>query len=130
MGEITTEELRKRYEAGERDFRGLDLSGIELSGTFTDADFSDVNFQFLEIYYCSFKGCDLSGADFRGTCINGFLKIEECVFTELNLSHIFGSGFVFSEGDFRRVKLKRISLNYGRAASCDLRGIDFSESRW
>lgn len=130
MAEITIEELRRRYEAGERDFRGLDLSEIELFGTFADADFTGTNFQCVEIISCSFEGCDLSGVDFRGTYIQNYLKIDRCIFTELNLSHAFGGGLIFSEEDLRKVRLNRIQLSRGRATNCDLRGIDLSESSW
>ena len=130
MGEITTEELRRRYEAGERDFRGLDLSEIQLFGTFADSNFTNVDFRCVEISICSFIGCDLSGVDFRGAHIVNALIIEGCVFTNLNLSNIFGNALICKEGDFRGVQLSRISLSYGSATGCDLRGIDLSESLW
>jgi uncharacterized protein YjbI with pentapeptide repeats len=130
MAEITAQELRRRYEAGEKDFRGLDLSEIELFGRFADADFTGANFQSVEIRRCSFEGCDLSGVDFRGIYIESLLEINRCVFTDLNLSHAFGASLIFNDGDLRNVRFRRINLFYGRATNCDLRGVDLSESSW
>lgn len=130
MAEIAGEELRRRYEAGVRDFRGLDLSEIELRGKFINVDFTGTNFQFAAIDRCSFENCNLSGVDFRGSEIESLLEIKQCIFTDLNLSQVFGRSLLFSEGDLRSVRFKRINLFYGDVVNCDLRGIDFSESSW
>ncbi|PSB03365.1 pentapeptide repeat-containing protein [Merismopedia glauca] len=130
MAEITAEELRRRYEAGERDFRGLDLTEIELRGKFTNADFTGTNFHFAQLRYCIFEGCDLSGVDFRGIHIEDWLQIKQCIFTGLDLSQAVGGSLIFSEGDLRNVRLRRINLFYGSAVNCNLRGVDLSESSW
>jgi len=80
-------ELRRRYERGERDFRGCeldteptgDLSGLCLD----DADFSQScfyasfrgaslrNARFVEanVKICDFRDADLTNADFRGAAL-------------------------------------------------------------
>ena len=116
MSEITTEELRRRYEAGERDFRGLDLSGIELFGTFVEADFSDVNFQCLEIDRCSFRGCDLSGADLTRSCLDnvnlGGAWLEDAILCDASLLYAKGELAILKGANFRGAKTSSDSRLY------------------
>mgnify|MGYP001794516826 CR=1 FL=1 len=82
--EITGEELLRRYEKGERDFRGIQLdkskslTRVNLQGAdfrnaclymanFGAADFRNANFSEGCILYSS----DFTGADFRGANLQG-----------------------------------------------------------
>jgi len=80
-------ELRRRYERGERDFRGCELDtepAGDLSGVcLDDADFSQAwlyasfrgaslrNARFVEsnVKICDFRDADLTNADFRGAAL-------------------------------------------------------------
>ncbi|MFN9659806.1 MAG: pentapeptide repeat-containing protein, partial [Cyanobacteriota bacterium] len=48
MARLSQAEVLRRYQSGERDFRGVDLSGLRFRGE-------------------SLAGADFSGADLRGT---------------------------------------------------------------
>lgn len=80
---IPSREIMRRYRAGQRDFRGLDiadvgerafrgatLDGANLAMAFIVADFTgaslrDTSFVDANVKTCVFDGADLSGADFR-----------------------------------------------------------------
>jgi uncharacterized protein YjbI with pentapeptide repeats len=87
----TPEEIRRRYENGERDFRGLDISDPDTSSQarsfrgaiLDDADFTDCfivadftsaslrNCKFrANVKTCSFDLADLRGADFTDAAID------------------------------------------------------------
>jgi uncharacterized protein YjbI with pentapeptide repeats len=82
-------EIRSRYVAGERDFRGLEiedggdatsfrgavLEGADFSGSFILADFTSANLRgckFVEsnVKTCSFDAADLRDCDFSGAAID------------------------------------------------------------
>jgi len=84
-------EILARYEAGERDFRGLeieapsgtsdpefrraDLTGVDFTGAFIVADFTGANLQgarfaAANVKTCAFDGADLRNADFAGAAID------------------------------------------------------------
>jgi 2-iminobutanoate/2-iminopropanoate deaminase len=85
----TPAELLERYNQGERDFRGLEISderensgtfrdalldGADFSHSFVDADFGGArlrNSKFVQanVKTCRFDGADLSNADFSGAAI-------------------------------------------------------------
>ena len=84
---VMTEEVLRRYLAGERDFSGLEIEDAEsaslrgailddadFSRAFIVADFSKASLRgarFVEanVKTCSFTDANLSGADFRGASL-------------------------------------------------------------
>lgn len=126
MAEIPAEELLRRYEAGERDFRGLDLSEIELSGSFVETDFTGANFQFSQLWHCVFESCNLSEIDLRSAYVYA-LQINQCIMTGANLSNLVRS-IIIRDTDLRMTQIKRVHLYSGRFIDCDLRSVDLSES--
>lgn len=102
VAEITAIELLDRYEAGERDFRGLDLSGLQLRRRETcrrkiiveGADFSGANMS-----KCRFSTQNLHGGIFRNVdftrAVFGDTSILDCEmgFTNFTRTNIAESGF-------------------------------------
>jgi hypothetical protein len=58
---MTAEELLARYEAGERDFTGVDLSGVNLNG----ANLSGINLGYANLSRASLFEANLSGANLQ-----------------------------------------------------------------
>lgn len=60
---MSTEELLKRYAAGEREFTGIDLSEVDLSGVnLAGADLSGANLLGTDLSVANLSGVNLSNA--------------------------------------------------------------------
>jgi uncharacterized protein YjbI with pentapeptide repeats len=75
MAKIAAEEFLARYQAGERDFRGIDLSGVDLSGSewrdinLSGADLGGANLTGVKWSHINFSGADLRDANLTGSLI-------------------------------------------------------------
>lgn len=120
----TRNELVDRYEAGERNFRGLDLdgetldlrgsnlTGADFSGSFIFADFRGANleccvFERANVKTCDFRGANLRGASFREAAVDaadfsGAEMAGACFDGASAFGHIFHSGE--SPGAVRQVR--------------------------
>ncbi|GCL39621.1 pentapeptide repeat protein [Sphaerospermopsis reniformis] len=78
---MNAEELIALYEAGERDFQGLDLENIDLRDVdlscanlrltnLRNADLSCANLRLTNLNYANLSGADLSGADLSDAYLN------------------------------------------------------------
>ena len=88
---MNAKELIERYQAGERDFYGVDLSGVDfdelnpnldniikLSGAnFTDANFSNANFSYVSFTGTNFSNANLTGAKLTYVFISGSTIFEK-----------------------------------------------------
>lgn len=109
-------EFWQRYEAGERNFRGVDLSDVKLEGQhieiydinlseanlegaeisqcyFYNSNFSGTNFQKVFFYEVSFNDTNLKGANFKGimtTDLNfGGCDMSNVILTDAQLSDVY-----------------------------------------
>jgi uncharacterized protein YjbI with pentapeptide repeats len=75
MAKIAADEFLARYQAGERDFRGVDLSGVDLSGSelrdinLSGANLSSANLTEIKWSHINFSGADLRDANLTGSLI-------------------------------------------------------------
>ncbi len=108
MAEITAIELLDRYEAGERDFQGLDLSGLQFNPSgigrrkiivdgadFTGANMSKCKFMYQTLRDGIFRNVDFSSATFDDT------SILNC---DVSFANFAGSNF--GESGFDKVNLE------------------------
>jgi hypothetical protein len=74
---MTPEELKRRYDAGERDFRGADLRGANLEGAnlsfarLQGANLRDANLRGANLRYALLRGANLRYALLRGANLKG-----------------------------------------------------------
>ena len=105
MAELTAEEFRIRYQAGERDFKGMDLSGLTFrGGSIKGADFS---------------GANLSDCDFKDV-------VNESNFIRADLRR--SVGWIFRQCNLSDANLS--SATFEGFGDCDLRGCDFTSYRF
>ncbi|WP_373544946.1 pentapeptide repeat-containing protein [Chamaesiphon sp.] len=102
MAEITVIELFDRYDAGDRDFRGLDLSGLEFFGS------SIGNRKFIT------RGADFTGAN-----------MSQCIFLAGNASF---SGGIFRSVDFTGAEFSDTGIRDCDMSFANFTGANFGES--
>lgn len=118
MTEITAIELLDRYDAGERDFRGLDLSGLQFHRReigrrkiiVEGADFSGANTS-----KCRFSAQNLRGGIFRNVDFTG------AVFSETSILDCDMSFANFTEANCGESSFERVNLegaNFTNAVFC------------
>lgn len=117
MAEITAIELLDRYEAGERDFRGLDLSGLQFrskeigrrkiivkGADFSGANMSKCRFADQNLHGGIFRNVDFTGAIFGDTfildCDMSFANFTEANFGESSSKGVNFEGANFTNADF------------------------------
>ncbi len=103
---MDTAELLALYEAGERDFHGLNLENLKL----INVDLSDINLRDANLRNADLSGTDLSGANLSGA----------------NLSWINLSGADLSGSNLRRTNLMDSDLNGADLSDADLTDADLS----
>ncbi|MEQ9236939.1 pentapeptide repeat-containing protein [Coleofasciculus sp. E2-BRE-01] len=118
--------LLKRYEAGERDFSGTDLSGIKLYGSqgreidLSGADFSNANLENARLSYVDLSGADFSNANLENARLN-HVDLNDANFSDANLRNTRIRGKVHN-ADFSRANLTNAHLSSG------LHGTKFREA--
>lgn len=80
---ISAGELVKRYNAGERDFRGLDLGGIDLS---VHSDLSNHYLPGINLEGANLKGAKVVGADLSYADLN-YANLERADLYETDFAH-------------------------------------------
>jgi hypothetical protein len=89
LSRMTAEELLQRYQAGERDFRGVRLRGIFLR----DTSLHGIDLSCADLRGASLMGVDLSQANLRRANFSGaFLilaRLSEADLSQANLSRAF-----------------------------------------
>ncbi len=111
----TTDALRLRIEAGERNFEAedlddsvhdlqcMDLQGVNFSGAFLFANFRGANLKSSKFTCANVKTCDFSSADLRQADFSG-AAIDGAVFTAADLedTNFLGAteqGHVYTAGE-------------------------------
>jgi uncharacterized protein YjbI with pentapeptide repeats len=94
----TTSEIRRRYEQGERDFQGLEISDSNESDSFRDAllEGSDFSHAFV---VADFSRASLSGCRFKEA------NVKTCIFDDADLSGCDFSGAAIDAATFRSARL-------------------------
>ncbi|MGL5804561.1 MAG: pentapeptide repeat-containing protein [Xenococcaceae cyanobacterium] len=90
---MNSKELRRRYEAGERNFSNLDLKQI--------------SFTFADLSYSNFSGCNLIGADLRWTNLTG-VNFESAFLNGANLLEANLSDANFARANLHCTNLENI----------------------
>lgn len=140
MAEITAVELLDRYEAGERDFRGLDLSGLEFNPrgigrrkfTVTGADFTGANLSKCGIMYQRLSGGIFRNVDFTGTTFDD-TAILDCDmsfanFTGANIAESSPKGVNFEGANFTNAVFFQSGISESVLTDAIFRGAKLEES--
>jgi hypothetical protein len=110
----STEELLRRYAAGERGFHKTDLSGANLSG----ANLSGANLAVTLFERTDFRGADLSSTRFDGAHLGG----ADLSDTKLRGACLGGANL--GAANLQRADLANADLGSADLGSVDLRGAD------
>ena len=81
--QISAEELLNHYQAGERDFSGLDLRGIDLS----TAKLTGINFSKANLSDANLSGTVLNGANLR----DAILRNADLSWADLHSANLIGA---------------------------------------
>ncbi len=117
LNEGAQDDLLSRYEAGDRDFSGIDLRGADLGGI-------------------TLKGIDLSFADLQGAILKGGYQYATLKGT--NMKEVRAVGCIFdgadlteanlSEAIMRGASLRNADLVDANLQGADLRNVDLSNA--
>ncbi|MCS6815312.1 MAG: pentapeptide repeat-containing protein [Cyanobacteria bacterium] len=149
---MTSEDLLRRYAAGERDFRGIELQGANLEGAnlqganlqqavlclsnlsqsnLTDADLSYANLVGADLMHvCAdrarFTGAKILGADLRGS------SLVQADFTDALLSGSLLAKVNLQEANLRGVVLSHVVLHRANLQDSDLTDANLAgaDLRW
>ncbi len=129
---MTVEELLAKYEAGLRDFSGIDLSEANLSG----AKLAQANFSYANLNVVNFSGANLCGTNFSYAQLNvarmrgaylvqaildyACLNVANLIRADLSRAQLQSASLIRAElirADFSRANLTQANLN-----GADLRG--------
>jgi uncharacterized protein YjbI with pentapeptide repeats len=120
-------ELLKRYEAGERDFSGTDLSGIKLYGSklieidLSGADFSNANLENAKLSDVDLNDANFSYANLRNTRIRG--RVHKADFSHANLT-----GANLSYADLGLANLSHVNLTGANLKNTSLSGANLASA--
>jgi uncharacterized protein YjbI with pentapeptide repeats len=131
---IATEELLRRYDAGERDFtnvdlydwrdglmRGIDLSGINLEGSAIGVDLSGVIMRNANFRYTVLgDNCSWQDANFTGSDFTGINNQSSCCFVRCNFSHT-----IWDEADLWQSTFKDCDLISSKTSNAKFTEVDF-----
>lgn len=116
---MTLEELLAKYEAGERDFRSVDLSEANLSGVkLNEANFSHANLSIVNL-----SGSHLCGTDFSHAQIN-VARLSGAYLHQANLNHASLNVANLIRADLSRAQLQSASLIRAELIRADLSRAD------
>jgi uncharacterized protein YjbI with pentapeptide repeats len=104
--DMDAEEFFRRYEAGERDFSGINLSGANLEGVvLSDVNFVGANLSGTSLCEASLNRVDLSGSELSGA------SFSEAALVDVNLTGAILTNTFFGEPCMRRVNLTGVDLS-------------------
>ncbi|MEB3341229.1 pentapeptide repeat-containing protein [Okeania sp.] len=133
---VSAKEFLQKYNAGERDFPGINLAGVDLSGkSFNDSklNLTNANFNRANLSSASFKSVNLTGAKFRGTNLSEisfqFANLSQTQFinSNLNKAHLYNTKL--EKTTFRNVHLNEANLESANFTEANLSGVNFSNSK-
>ncbi len=116
---MTVEELLAKYEAGVRDFSGLDLPEANLSG----AKLSEANFSHANLSVINLSGANLSGANFSHAMLN-VARLSGAYLSQANLKGASLNVANLIRADLSRAQLQSASLIRAELIRADLSRAD------
>ncbi|MBF2008358.1 MAG: pentapeptide repeat-containing protein [Chlorogloeopsis fritschii C42_A2020_084] len=120
---MTVEELLAKYEAGMRDFSGIDLSEANLRGVqLSEANFSHANFSIVNM-----SGANLSGSNLRHAQLN-VARLRGAHLTQANLNHATLNVANLIRADLSRAQLQSASLIRAELIRADLSRADLMQA--
>ncbi|MEG4496412.1 pentapeptide repeat-containing protein [Microcoleus sp. F10-C6] len=137
---ISAEEFLKRYNQGERDFTGINLSGVDLSGkTLHSVNLSNANLSRAELSEADLSYANLAEANLCHTNLHTAnltsANLGKTKFIDANLSEVNLRGSNLSEANLSGVNLSSVHLfsktNFSRAnlSKANLTGLNLRESQ-
>ena len=137
---ISGEEFLKRYNQGERDFTGINLSGVDLSGkTLHSVNLSNANLSRAELSEADLSYANLAEANLCHTNLHTAnltsANLGKTKFINANLSEVNLQGSNLSEANLSGVNLISVHLfsktNFSRAnlSKANLTGLNLRESQ-
>jgi uncharacterized protein YjbI with pentapeptide repeats len=120
-GVMNTEELLRRYAAGERDFSGIDLRSDSYTGrpNLKNVDLRDIILRGADLLSVELSGANLSGANLFGASLIQAILIKadlrNAILTGANLT-----GAILSEADLRQANLEDTNLTRAILRETDL----------
>ncbi|MEQ8755808.1 MAG: pentapeptide repeat-containing protein [Coleofasciculus sp. G1-WW12-02] len=125
--------LIKRYEAGERDFSGTDLSGIKLYGSklieidLSGADFSNANLENARLSDVDLNDANFSYANLRNTRIRG--RVHNANFSHANLTGANLSYAKLGKANLSHVNLTGANLQNTSLSSANLQSANLTQAK-
>jgi uncharacterized protein YjbI with pentapeptide repeats len=115
---MTAEELLRRYEAGERDFSGVDLYGITLE----EVELPDIRLNGANLYGVTLSDVDLRSADLSNAILEGS-QLRGVDLSGANLS-----GCRLSDSAMEYVDLSNANLTDARLYETGLANVDLTNA--
>jgi uncharacterized protein YjbI with pentapeptide repeats len=116
---MNVEELLAKYEAGVRDFSGVDLPEANLSGV----KLNEVNFRHANLSVVNLSGANLSGANLSHAQIN-VARLSGAYLSQANLNHASLNVANLIRADLSRAQLQSASLIRAELIRADLSRAD------
>lgn len=125
------EEIIRRYEAGERNFAGMDLRCISIGyPCFLDTDFNTANLEYSSITSTDFINANFSGANLRLSNLPYFLVNSNLSNTNLQGARWRGATFVnvdMTGADLTGADLRSPIAKTTKLIGCDLRNANLTD---
>lgn len=147
---ITAEEFWQRYEAGERDFTGINLAGVDLSektlqsnvslieANLSDANLTKVNFSQINLTRANLQRANLTLANLPSSDLTGAnlsqanltkTNLVDAKLIQANLNQAKLSEANLKQTNLTIATLKGASLNLTNLTSAKLTGADLSQAK-
>ena len=136
----TAQEIQAKYQAGERDFQGVqlrreDLHGLNLAGAnFSGADFTEANLRDTDLQGANFQGAYCNGADLSSANLEkANLQGASLIKTYLLKANLQGANLeeALCTGAFlTRANLQGANLNGTYFNGASLTGADLSQAKY
>jgi uncharacterized protein YjbI with pentapeptide repeats len=121
-------ELLELYEAGQRDFHGLNLENLNL----INVDLSDINLRDSNLRNADLSGTALSGANLSGANLSWInlssADLSSANLRRTNLMDSDLSGADLSGADLTDADLRNANLSYAYLIGADLRNADLNDA--
>ena len=125
-------EFLERYQAGQRDFSGIDLTGIELTDFKNNYKFSDINLNGAnltnaKLEFVNFTNVNLANANLAEAEI-ACCDFNYANFSNANLTDVIIDLSNFIEANFHNANLTNIYVKYCPKDLCDFSRANFSRA--
>ncbi|MBD2100347.1 pentapeptide repeat-containing protein [Leptolyngbya sp. FACHB-261] len=130
---LTTDELLRRYAAGERNFSNANLRSARLSQcSLVGVNLSYAKLGWANLSQACLRGADLTAADLSEACLSGAYLHQACLtrtnLSRSNFSEADLSGADLSKATLSGALLEKTNLSGANLSFADLRGIRLDEA--